>query len=233
VGYQTVTASGQYFSSGATFVSVGDINGQWLLGDVTVTGMDPFSDFIQFLSTANASTILMATYVDEATSISVVGDTSMVGWWDPATFSISYDNEMMDAGTAFLCNFTSTGVELLYSGEVLVGATTLDLSGVQYPFVANFTPNDLVLGDLTATGMDPFSDFVQFLSTANASTEVMATYVDEATSISVVGDTSMVGWWDPATFSISYNSQSLPAGSAFLCNFTSTGVMITFPDPVL
>jgi hypothetical protein len=231
VGYQTLTASGQFYSSGATFISVGDVNGQWLLGDITATGMDPFNDNIQFLSTATASAVLTATYIDEATSIAFMGDTSMVGWWD-LSFATSLDNEVLNAGTAFLCNFSSTGVTLTYSGEVMDGDTTLDLSGVQYPFVANFTPIDLTLGDITATGMDPFNDNIQFLSVTTASAEVTATYIDEATSIAFMGDTSMVGWWD-LSFATSLNAQPFPAGSAFLCNFTSTGVMITFPDPVL
>jgi hypothetical protein len=230
VGYQTLTASGRTFSTGPTFVTVGDINGEWTLGDITASGMDPMNDFIQFLDTTTASTYLYATYIDEAASIANVGDTSMVGWWDLA-FENSLDSQVFSAGVGFLSNFTSTGITFTYAGEVLTGPTTLDLSSQVTPMVSNFLPVDLILGDLTVSGMDPMNDFIQFLNTTTASTYLYATYIDEAASIANIGDTSMVGWWD-LSFENSLNSQQLPAGAAFLGNFTSTGVMINFPDPV-
>ena len=230
VGYQTLVASGQYFSTGPTFISVGDINSEWRLGDILGIGMVPQSDVIQFLDPATASTSLTATYVDEATSIDLVGDTSAVGWWN-YDLDTPLDDTVFPAGTGFLCNFSSTGVSLTYAGEVLVGSTELDFSGKQYPMFANLTPVDLTLGQLTATGMVPQSDVIQFLSTSTAATEITATYVDEATSIDLVGDTSAVGWWN-YDLDTPLNSQVLAAGAAVLGNFSSASVKITFPSPI-
>ena len=56
VGYQTKTATGTFFSSGATFISVGSATKQWKLGDVKAVGMVPVSDIIQFLSPDTAET---------------------------------------------------------------------------------------------------------------------------------------------------------------------------------
>ncbi|MFA6632523.1 MAG: hypothetical protein WCU90_09505, partial [Kiritimatiellia bacterium] len=150
VGYQTLTASGAYFSTGPTFISVGDANGEWRLGDVVASGMNIETDYIQFLNTDTAFTEISAMYVDLAAAD---GDPEMVGWYS-LDGEQRLDNLVFSAGTSFLCSFASTGVVLTYAGEVLQGTTTLDLSGQAYPFVANFTPVDLTLGQLTATGMN-------------------------------------------------------------------------------
>lgn len=236
VGYQTKTASGAYFSSGSTFVSVGSTAGEWKLGDVTASGMDPFADFIQFLSPDTANTVLSATYIDVAFDAeNGDGDGALVGWWDfsdPGGTSLS--DEVLSAGTGFLCNFSSSGVTLTYAGEVIQGATSLDLSGLQYPLIANPTPVDLVLGDITASGMDPFSDFIQFLSPTTANTVLSATYIDVAFDAeNGDGDGALVGWWDfsdPGGTSL--DDTELPAGAAFLGNFSSSAVVINFPAPI-
>jgi hypothetical protein len=224
VGYQTVIASGQYFSSGPTFISVGDANSEWRLGDIIAEGMDPSTDFIQFLSADTANTILSATYVDLTAA---GGDPDLVGWWN-LDIDTPLDDLVFSAGTSFLCNFGSTGVKLTYAGEVLGGAKTLDLSGQQYPFVSNFTPIDLTLGDLTVEGMDPSTDFIQFLSDSTANTILSATYVD---SIAAGGDPDLVGWWN-LDIDTPLNDTPLPAGASFLGSFVSTGIKITFPDPL-
>jgi hypothetical protein len=111
---------------------------------------------------------------------------------------------------------------------VLQGSTTLDLSGQSYPFVANFTPVDLTLGQLTATGMNIETDYIQFLSPATAFTETYATYVDlEAAG----GNVEDVGWYS-LDFEQRLDNTPLLAGAAFLGSFVSPSVTITFPDPV-
>lgn len=234
VGYQTVTATGKYFSSGSTFVSVGSATGEWKLGDVTVSGMDPFADFIQFLSPATAGTVLYATYIDASVDEAYEGGGELIGWWDPNGLGeTSLNDEVLAAGTGFLCNFTSSGVVFTYAGEVLQGASTLDLSGMKYPMVANLTPVELTLGDITASGMDPFADFIQFLSPATAGTVLYATYIDASVDEAYEGGGELIGWWDPNGLGeTSLNDTVLAAGAAVLGNFTSTGVQITFPNPI-
>lgn len=228
VGYQTLTAPGQYYSSGATFITVGSATGEWRLGDVVATGMDPSMDSVQFLDPATANVSIQATYIDEATAISY-GDAGLQGWWD-AALENRLDDEVFAAGTGFLSSFASAGVTLTYSGEVLDGIVVLDLTGQQYPMIANFTPVDLTLGDLTATGMDPSMDSIQFLSVADANTEVQATYIDAATAIAY-GDAGLQGWWD-AALENRLDDQTFPAGASVLGSFANN-VTITFPDPIL
>jgi len=236
VGYQTVTASGQYFSSGPTFVTVGSATADWNLGDIAVSGMDPFTDFIQFLSPNTAGTVLSATYIDAVADAAYgAGDGALIGWWDYNDVGgTSLDAEVFAAGTGFLCNLTSTGVQFTYSGEVLQGDTALDLAGQKYPMIANLTPVDLTLADVTATGMDPFLDFIQFLSPTTAGTVVSATYIDAVADAAYgAGDGALIGWWDYNDVGgTSLDTTAFPAGASVLGNFTSTGVQVIFPNPV-
>lgn len=234
VGYVNQPVVGQYFSSGNMFITVGSTNQTWRLGDVTVTGMNPQEDIIQFLSPANANTILYATYIDAATAVGVLGDPTWQGWWDPtSSFAVRLDDTMIAAGTGFLCNIVNTNVSFTYAGQVLQGSTTLNLSGLQYPMIANFTPVDLVLSNLTVSGMNPQEDIIQFLNPADANTMLYATYIDAATAVGVLGDPTWQGWWDPtSSFAVRLDSQPFPKGTAFLGNLASPNVMITFPNPV-
>jgi len=222
VGYQTKTATGQYFSSGATFISVGSTSNQWKLGDIKLTGSTPQQDIIQFLSVVDANTEITATYVDLAAAGGNAGD---VGWYD-FTLSTRLDDITFPAGTAFLCNFGSSGVSIMSAGQVLSGPTTLDLSGIQYPFVANLLPMQLTLGSITVAGSTPQQDIFQFLSVTDANTELTATYVDLAAAGGNAGD---VGWYD-FTLSTRLDDTILSAGAAFLCNLGSPSVSITFPS---
>jgi aryl carrier-like protein len=228
VGYQTLTASGQFYSSGPTFISVGDANGGWRLGDISAEGMEAGTDFIQFLSPSTAFTVVSATYIDAATA-AALEDPTLQGWWDLGIEN-RLDDLVFSAGTGFLCNFSTVGVSLVYSGEVLVGETALDLSGQQFPMIANLTPVDLTLGDITASGMEAGTDFIQFLSPTTAFTEVSATYIDAATA-AALEDPTLQGWWDLGIEN-RLDSQVLLAGASVLGNFTSSNVIITFPNPV-
>jgi len=228
VGYQTMTAPGAYFSTGPTFISVGSATEQWKLSDVTLNGAVPGDDFVQFLDPATVATVIQATYIDAATAAAAEAP-ELEGWWD-----LSIENSLNDltfaAGTGFICSFASAGVSITYAGEVLQGSTTLDLSGMAYPMVANFTPVDLTLGSITGIGMVPGDDFIQFLDPATVETIVQATYIDAATAAAAEAP-ELEGWWDLAIEN-SLNAQALPAGAAFIGSFASTGVMMTFPDPM-
>lgn len=228
VGYQTKAATGGFYSAGPTFISVGSATKEWKLSDVTMTGSVPGEDVIQFLDPTTLDTLLVATYVDAATAASWELP-EMEGWWDFAMEN-KMDAQTFSAGTGFLCNFASAGVSLTYAGEVLQGQTTLDLSGQAFPMVANFTPVDLTLGSIVGAGMVPGEDVIQFLNPVTLETDVVATYVDAATAASWELP-EMQGWWDFAMEN-SLNTQTVPAGTAFLGNFASTGVALTFPNPV-
>jgi|GEM_PF-6925709 len=225
VGYQNVTAGGQYFSSGATFISIGtSANAQWRLGDIKGVGMVPVDDNIQFLSADDANTELTATYVDAAAAGE---EPSLVGWWN-MDGDTRLDDQVFAAGTGFLCRFASVGVVLTYAGEVLGGSVTVDLSGMKYPMVANFLPVEITLGALTGVGMVPVDDNIQFLSVDNANTVLTATYVDAAAAGE---EPSLVGWWN-MDGDTRLDDVAFPAGTAFLGRFQSSNVQIIFPDPI-
>jgi hypothetical protein len=208
---------------------VGSATQEWKLSDVALTGAVPGDDFIQFLNSTTLGIDVIATYIDAATAAELE-DPGLEGWWD-----LALENSLNDltfaAGTGFLSNFASAGVSIMYSGEVLQGSTTLDLSGQAYPTVSNFTPVDLTLASVTGGGMVPGDDFVQFLNADTLEIDVIATYIDAATAAELE-DPGLEGWWDLALEN-SMNDQPLPAGAAFLGNFASTGVTMTFPNPML
>jgi hypothetical protein len=231
VGYQTLTVTGSFMSTGPTFITVGDQqNATWKLGDIKPSGFEAGADFVQFLDPTDGNVISSATYVDEDTALDWFGDRSSAGWWN-GDIDTSLDNEVFSAGTAMLGAFFSPGITITYAGEVLEGMRTLDLSAQSFPLIANFTPVDLTLGDLTATGFEAGADFVQFLDPADANAILSATYVDEATALDWFGDRSLAGWWN-GDIDASLNSTPLPTGSAFLGSFSSPDVTLTFPDPL-
>ena len=202
------------------------------LSDIKAEGMDPFSDMIQFLSTDAAKTYLQATYIDAAVA-EEFGDAALEGWWDAdAPGETSLNDVTIDAGTAFLCAFSSGNtIKFTYAGQVTTGERTVNVpAGTAYPFLCNLQPVDLKLGDIKANGMDPFADMIQFLSTDAAKTYLQATYIDAAVA-EEFGDAGLVGWWDAdAPGETSYNDVDLPAGAAFL-GAISSGNAITFVFP--
>jgi hypothetical protein len=216
-------------STGPTFITVGDQqNATWKLGDIKVTGFEAGSDFVQMLSPTDAGVILSATYIDEAMA-DILGDPSMVGWWNDS-IDTSLNDQVFTAGTGFLTYLTSSDVTITYAGEVLQGPTTIDLSGMSFSMVANFTPVDLTLGDISASGFEAGSDFIQMLSPADASIVLSATYIDEAMA-DTLGDPSMVGWWNDS-IDASLDNQVFTAGAAFLGYFSSPNVTFFFPNPL-
>jgi len=248
VGYQKVRALGS-FSTGPTFIKVGhladpvNVPAAWYLGDIKAEGMIPGIDYIQFLDIVGARVVVEATYVDAATALEAE-DPELEGWWllddiqsgdlDPEN---KIDTESFLAWQAFLCNFEND-VNLVYAGEVITGSQTNDFSDISSPFIANFLPIDLTLGQLVCEGMEPGIDYIQFLDVAGARVVVEATYVDAATALEAE-DSELEGWWllddiqsgdlDPEN---KIDSYALPAGSAFLGNFSNDRIKIIFPDPL-
>ena len=235
VGYLKTTATGKYFTSGPTFVQVltfqDSSNPQWRLGDIIAEGMDPGEDFIQFINPGNAKVRLAATYIPKS-------DPVFGGWWDKdALDNMDYDpaNRLDDmffpVSEGFLCYFETSGIELTYAGEVLTGSQEIILDG-KYNLVANFLPTDILLGDVSAEGMDPGEDFVQFINPSNAKVSLAATYIPKS-------DPVFGGWWDKdALDNMDYDSENrldgklLPAGTVVLTYFASSPISIIFPDPL-
>ena len=228
VGYVTITnvTGNTYPTLGNCFITVGDVNTEAKLGDITADGMDPLSDLIQFLDPDTLAVTLLATYVDATTA----AEWSMEAGWYNLDLDTSLDDTALPAGTAFLGTIGSGNtVVFTFAGEVVQDSIALDLTGQTYPFVANTVPADLTLGDITADGMDPLSDLIQFLDPTTLAATLLATYVDAATA----AEWSMeVGWYN-LDLDTSLDDTSLPAGTAFLGTIGSGNpVTIVFPNPV-
>ena len=231
VGYSNVDAldsqTGEfanYYAGGPCFSGVGTSGASYKLGDVKMSGGAAGEDFIQFLDDT-ANTYLMATYV------SAEEDEDLEGWWDVTDDDIgdvSLEEETFDAGTSYLCAFTSGGeITFTYAGEVLKGQKTLTIpAGTSYPFVCNPLPVQFTLGEITLSGSSAGEDFFQFLDDT-ANTYKMVTYVTEEE------DEDLCGWWDVTDDDIgdlSANDTVLAPGQGMLGAFTSGNeVLVTFP----
>ncbi len=234
VGYQTINVSGTYPCYGATFISVGNTNGLWHLGDITADGMDPDTDIIQFLDPHNLTVTTSATYCDAALAASY-GHPEWQGWVAPGGVGgPSMNATALPAGTGFLSNFGSGNpITIKFAGEVVQTAISLNLTGLVYPLVANPVPANLTLGDITANGMDPDTDIIQFLDPHNLTVTTSATYCDAALAASY-GHPEWQGWVAPGGVGgPSMNTTALPSGAAILCNIGSGNpVTMVFPSPM-
>jgi hypothetical protein len=232
VGYVTITnAPGDTYSSyGNCFITAGDNNTNATLACITAGGMTPGDDYIQFLNPADTSVDLIATYIDAAAAAGL-GDAGLQGWWN-LDIDTRLDGTSLPAGTGFLCNIASGNqVVFTFTGEVVEDIIELDLTGQTYPMVANTVPAELTLGDISANGMVPGDDYIQFLNPLDTSVDLIATYIDAAAAAGL-GDAGLQGWWN-LDIDTRLDSTILPAGWAFLCNLASGNpVMIAFPNPV-
>ena len=233
VGYSKIDLRGQYDVITAPFVTIGADT--WRLGDVKVTGMDPFSDTVQVLSLTDASTTSQYTYIDLATATDVYEEPTLVGWWDVTLIGSEggrADDVTFEAGQGLLCNISSPTVQFTYAGEVIQGVSEVPLLG-QYAMLSNPLPQAITLGQIEAIGMDPFSDTVQVLSLTDASTVSQYTYIDLATATDVYEEPTLVGWWDVTLIGSEGGRADdvvIPAGMGMLCNVSSAGVSFIFPD---
>ena len=223
VGYSTLATTSQsvmwtpMFNAGVTTAGT-----TYTLGDFKGVGMDITSDFIQFLDQDTLETTVSAVYLDEETYGS-----EYAGWWDINDLGgTSLDDQTFSFATSFLAAFPS-GNEIIFTfaGSVLSGSKTISTSA-QSPMFGNFQPIDLTLADITATGMDITSDFIQFLDADTLETTVSAVYLDEETYGS-----EYAGWWDINDLGgTPLNDTPVPAGQGFLAAFPSGNeITITFP----
>ena len=228
VGYQNIESADGSFSGGLTFLTIGGTDGQFTLADFKAIGMDPYNDFVQFLSTDNAAPYVYAVYLDKDT----YGE-DLEGWWDYFDVGGTPLNEQSFAnGTAFLvANGSGNQISFQYAGQVATGTdcSIVIPEGTGSPFICNPTPVALTLGQVTAVGMDPYNDFFQYLSPSDASPITYAVYLDKDT----YGE-DLEGWWD--YFDVGgtpLNEEPLAAGGALLGAVGSGNeIVVTFPDPL-
>ena len=165
------------------------------------------------------------------------GDGAAVGWWirgKEGDDDGSADDIEFAAGQAFLGNFGKKEVKFTYSGQVREGATELDFTGKQFAFVANPLPTDVKLGDVACEGFYYDKEILQVLSSENASTVTMYTYVTpDMDDEDFDGDGAAVGWWirgKEGEEDGSANNVTWAAGTALLGNFGKKEVKLTFPS---
>ena len=203
------------------------------LKDFSAFGMLDMGDSIQFLDPYDAHTYLQVVYLDEETY-----GTDLEGWWDINGDFMSEefrkDEEYFAYGTSFLAAFMGGGeVTMKYSGAVIKDSKTFSFNAEgtdQSVFFGNYLPKDLLLEDITATGMLDMGDSIQFLDADDAHTYLQVVYLDEETYGS-----DLKGWWDIngdfMSEEFKKDKEPVPAGQGFLAAFMGGGeISVTFPN---
>ena len=104
VGYMSKSYTTQYPSLGGMFLQIASEDGTWCFNDVKIEGCDPTSDMLQVLKPDTAGTDYAVTYLDADWAEMMFGDRKLAGWYD-ATELTPMDNEYIEPGDGFLCNF--------------------------------------------------------------------------------------------------------------------------------
>ena len=225
MGYNTQDKAGkQYVSLSPAFMST-DANAIFKLSDVVLDGGDATGDTLQYLESTKASVGAKYVYVSKAQAIEW-GDASYEGWYN-TDMDTPMDDVSFPAGTAFLGNFTTKSVKPTYAGQVVDGAVEMDCTGKQYVMFGNPGPRTLTLGEIVLDGGDATGDTVQVLEATKASVSAKYVYVSKAQAIEW-GDASYQGWYN-TDMDTSMNDVEVGIGDAFLGNFTTKSVKITFP----
>lgn len=205
--------------------------GNFRLGDLKLSGSTWGTDWINFID-PTTSIIDMSknvTYYSEAEALADGGTVEDAEWED--NNENCKDDVEYPFGTGFLCNFSSQGVTLTYSGEVNVDPlyATIDCSGKFAPFISNIYPGDLTFGQIKMTGSIWGTDWINFVDPTTSVVDMSRniTYYSEAEAIADGGTADDAEWED--------NSENckddvpLKMGEGFLGNFSSKGVKIIFP----
>ena len=200
VGYVNRATTQESASLGGMFVSVGAST--WKLGDVKLTNAT-MDDVIQFLEWDNASTDVSAYYYN--------------GHWYDYDTDDELDDQPLQAGTAFLCLFTSgNNISFEFAGEVASDKVSIT-TDQESPFLANPCPRTITLGEVTMTGAT-MDDVIQFLEWDNASTDFSAYYYN--------------GHWYDYDTDDNLDDYELQPGDAFLGLFSGAEITVTFPKAI-
>ena len=225
VGYNTQDKSGsQYVSMSPAFITAGS-EGTFKLSDIVLDGGDATGDNIQVLEPAAATVSATYVYVSAAQAAEW-GDASYQGWYN-TDMDTSMDDVTFPVGTAFLGNFGTKTVRPTYAGQVVDGAVEMDCTGKQYVMFGNPVPRAITLGEIVMDGGDATGDNVQVLDPADATVSQTYVYVSAAQAAEW-GDASYQGWYN-TDMDTSMNDVEVGIGDAFLGNFGTKSIKITFP----
>ena len=200
-------------------------DGTFKLSDIKLDGGDCSRDMVQVLESTKASVSATYVYVSAAQALEF-GDASYEGWYN-FTMDTAMDDVSFDLGQAFLGNFNTKAVKPTYAGQVESGSTEIDCTGKQYVMFGNPVPKTIKLGTIDLSGGDCSRDMVQVLESTKASVSDTYVYVSAAQALEF-GDASYQGWYN-FTMDESKDDVDVKVGDAFLANFNTKTVTITFP----
>ena len=210
--------------------------------------MDPDLDYIQILDTSNTSVINRYCYFSKAIADALNADehtdeyTALIGWWEADEVGdTSRDNVVLNVGQGWLlANGSGSNIKFLYHGEVPLMPTQIETEGVARPFIANYLPRAVTLGEIVIDEIDPDLDYLQELDTSNTSVINRYSYFPQAVADALNEDEhtdeydALVGWWvtdEIGDDGSERNNVSIPTGKAFLgaCGSGASWV-IKFPS---
>ena len=213
-----------------TFVPVSGA-AQYRLGDVKVENMNCDDDTIQVLDPETLDAPYQYTYVTsemaQAIYQNLIDDgedpedakvvLEWVGWWDAAIGvgedDARADDVMIDNGNAFLGLFGSReNVKFICSGEAPTKPTQWESKELYKPFLCNYLPKTIKLGQIVVENMNCDDDTIQVLDPETLDAPYQYTYVTtemaEAIYQNLIDDgedpedakvvLGWVGWWDAA-----------------------------------
>ena len=201
-------------------------DGTFKLSDIKLDGGNCTEDMVQVLESTKASVSATYVYVSAAQALEF-GDASYQGWYN-GDMDTAMDEVSFDLGQAFLGNFGTKAVKPTYAGQVDTGSTEIDCTGKQYVMFGNPIPKTIKLGTITLDGGNCTEDMVQVLESTKASVSDTFVYVSAAQALDF-GDASYQGWYN-GDMDTSKDDVDVGVGAAFLGNFGTKAVKITFPS---
>ena len=232
VGFNALsTGSSPYRTYGMCFVTCGETDGTFCLGDMAMEGSTWGTDWLNFIdpTTSIFDPSKNVTYYSVAEAIADGGTAADAEWED--INENCKDDVVYPIGTAFLCNFVNPNIKITFSGEVNANAeySTINCAGRPYSLVVSPYPGDLTAGDIKLVGSIWGTDWLNFIDPATSIVDPSRniTYYSEAEAIADGGTAADAEWED-----INENCKDdveIPMGTGFLCNFASPSVQILFP----
>ena len=227
VGYTEVARTAKYMVSGNMFVVPA---GQtWRISDLKIVDGDFDADQIMFLQgTQSVVDYTRAFYYDSdekywcyASSASGKQDEEI----DPA-------DDVIPAGTAFLCVFNTSTAKLMYSGEVQKGTAGFIKipRAAKYQLMVNQLPYQIDLTDMTIEDGDFDADQIMFLQPTQSVVDYTKAYYYDSDEKYWCYASSASGKQDDE---VEEGVQTLGVGAGFLTVFNTAGAKVVFKAPNL